>query len=591
MKNHNHILWLLCFLFAFHAFSLTAKEKADYIVIGVGTAGATISKLLSDDHHNSVIALHNGKNLTQDPDIKLTRNVVFTVTSALFGSSFFQTGFSIPQPPADNRELFWAMGLPEGGASSINAGAWARGTNQVYSQWEAIAGPEWSTTKIQDIYKSLENYHGTTPDPSARGFNGPLDIRQIPSPTAFAVKFTQAVSTATGTPIVVDYNDPNTPIGASYQMQYTQNGPNGKYRVSSATAFLNESVVTPGGKGVNGRKLKVKFKSTALRTIWKGNKAVGVEYFHNGKIKKAYAKKGVIVCGGLYSSAFLMHSGVGPKEVLKPLGIHVKYDNPNVGNALADQTLLIGAFVTNPADTPITGDSCGNLPGSISFNTLDPSILFNIPGIPNSNEQEQLVDVLLCNGTEFPGNSAFSQISWLPAPGGDPTVRRTRVTTINPIPGLAFTLLDLVQPLSRGRITINSFNPFDPPVIDNGIFSNPDDLALYVQFFQIYLKNINNTIHAMDPKYELIFPDPAILDDPDLVADFIKEFVASNQCWQSHCRMAPLNQGGVVDSFGRVYGVKNLYVADDSIVPVGMDGTPMATAYLIAANIARLLLQ
>jgi choline dehydrogenase-like flavoprotein len=45
----------------------------------------------------------------------------------------------------------------------------------------------------------------------------------------------------------------------------------------------------------------------------------------------------------------------------------------------------------------------------------------------------------------------------------------------------------------------------------------------------------------------------------------------------------------VVDSMGRVYGVENLFVADDSIVPVPMDGTPMATAYLIAANIARML--
>jgi hypothetical protein len=38
-----------------------------------------------------------------------------------------------------------------------------------------------------------------------------------------------------------------------------------------------------------------------------------------------------------------------------------------------------------------------------------------------------------------------------------------------------------------------------------------------------------------------------------------------------------------------LYGVQNFIVADDSIVPVGMDGSPMATAYLIAANIADLL--
>jgi hypothetical protein len=34
---------------------------------------------------------------------------------------------------------------------------------------------------------------------------------------------------------------------------------------------------------------------------------------------------------------------------------------------------------------------------------------------------------------------------------------------------------------------------------------------------------------------------------------FIKESVASNHCFQSRCRMAPLEQGGVVDSMGHVY--------------------------------------
>ncbi len=49
--------------------------------------------------------------------------------------------------------------------------------------------------------------------------------------------------------------------------------------------------------------------------------------------------------------------------------------------------------------------------------------------------------------------------------------------------------------------------------------------------------------------------------------------------------------GGVVNSKGCVHGVENLLVADDSVVPVAMDGTPMATAYLIAANIARMLMR
>ena len=59
-------------------------------------------------------------------------------------------------------------------------------------------------------------------------------------------------------------------------------------------------------------------------------------------------------------------------------------------------------------------------------------------------------------------------------------------------------------------------------------------------------------IHKIDPQYELIFPNPAILDDPAALTAFIQEEVGANMHFQSHCRMAPLTLGGVVDSSGHV---------------------------------------
>lgn len=518
------------------------SDKADYIIVGVGTAGAVLAKKLSEDKINSVIAIHSGENLTQDPEIKFSKNAFTTVLSAIFGPPFFENGFTVPQQSADNKELLWAIGLPEGGASSVNAGAWARETTLSNLEWEEIAGPNWSSERILNIYKELENYHGKTEDPSARGFHGPISIRQVANPSKISQKFTRAVIKATELPFVLDYNDPTTPIGVSSQLQYTQSGPNGQLRVSSATAFLNEKVITPEGFGVNGRKLRVFFDSKALKAIWKGNTAIGVEYVQNGIHKQAFANKGVIVCAGLKSSTFLMHSGVGSASLLNSLKIPVKFNNPNVGNGLADQATIYTVFTSNPADTP-----------------------------KNSN-------------------SIFANISWMPDPNGDPMVRKVRFTTTQVIPGITIALLDLVLPKSRGQITINSSNPLDPPVINEGILSNNDDLKLFRDALQIYLKNISTEITKIDPTYRLIFPPPEILSNSSFVTLFIKHTVQSNQCFQSHCRMAPLDQGGVVDGFGRVYGVRNLFVADDSIVPQSMDGTTMASAYLIATNIAKLIL-
>lgn len=544
------LLFSFLIIFSTNPFLQTSQiPTVDYVIVGVGTAGALLAKRLTDDKKTSVVALHKGKNLTQDPEIKFTRNATKTVLSALFGildpelAPLYQTGFTTPQPNANDRELFWVMALPEGGASSINAGAYVRGTAQVYSQWENIAGPLWNINRILNIFKSLEHYHGETDNPYAHGYHGPISVRQEKHPSEVSLKFTQAIINATGFPFVLDYNDPNTPIGASSQIQATQSGPNGALRVSSATAFLNKKVMTPHGFGVDGRRLRVHFQSTALRTLWEGNIAVGVEYLQDGTIKQVYAKKGVIVCAGLFSSPFLMYSGVGPAPLLESLGIPVIFDNPNVGQGLADQAGIAILFTSNPADTPLKTK-----------------------------------------------NGVFDQIAFLPAPGENAAVRQVRFAVVNPIPGLSAALVDLIQPKSRGNIAINSANPLAPPVINEGEFDQPADLMLYQQAFQIYVKNIHLALQAIDPLYRLIIPDPSILDDPVALTNFIKESVFSNESFQSHCRMASFGEGGVVDSTGHVYGVQNLIVADDSIVPMAMDGATMASAYLIAENIARILL-
>lgn len=291
--------------------------KADYVIVGVGTAGAVLAKRLTDkDVDASVIALHIGPNLTDDPIIKFTRFAGLTVVDGLIGPPFYQNGLTIPQPNDDFRQLIWALALPAGGASSVNAGAYCIGTRELYNQWQAIAGSNWAADRVLGLYKKLEKYTGDTNCPQSRGFSGPLDVRQVQDPTPIALKFTNAVE-AIGFPFVLDYNCWDTPIGTSSQLQYTMKGVNGQIRVSSVTAFLNEQVMKPNGHGVNGRKLRVLFESTGLRTLWNGNKAIGVEYLHNGKVKQVRAKKGVVVCCGLKSSPFLMYSGVGPRDVLE----------------------------------------------------------------------------------------------------------------------------------------------------------------------------------------------------------------------------------------------------------------------------------
>lgn len=545
----------------------------DYIVVGVGTAGAVLAKTFSDGNQSSVVGLHNGPNYDQNPLITQSENAIITVLSALVGPPFYIDSATTPQINADGRELLWVYAIPLGGASAVNAGAWCRGTNQVFSQWAALAGPDWSVTNIQNTYVSLENYHGLTTNPAARGFSGLLSILQASPPSNVSLKFTNAIVNALGVQNVLDYNDPNTPIGASAQVQYTQSA-NAVLRASSSISFLNSNVMNFDGSGVNGRMLQVVFNATADNIIWQGNKAVGVRYVQNGNNFSLYAKKGVLVSAGIKSSAFLMRSGVGAKSLLDSLQIPVIFDNPNVGQGLADQTRVALIYTSNPADTSAS-----------TSQSLSNSIIAALQGTTVGQEWLNTI------GTSVNLNTGlFAQMAWLPAPTGDQTVRKLRFATINPIPGFTLALFDLVQPQSRGSITLTSKDPFIEPDLDLGILSNSADLDLYVQGFQIYIAAINAQLQALDPTYAMIFPDPGLLDPANEAAlrDFIQLTIGSDMHFQSHCRMAPLDQGGVVDSTGHVYGTQNLIVADDSIVPVGMDGSPMATAYLIAANVANI---
>lgn len=188
-------------------------------------------------------------------------------------------------------------------------------------------------------------------------------------------------------------------------------------------------------------------------------------------------------------------------------------------------------------------------------------------------------------------NSLFFQDAWLPVVGGSASDPRVfRMLAVNPIPGYAVVMLDLLQPESSGSVVINSSSPFALPTMDFGILSNSNDLVKLRNAMKVYIRDFTDQLALADPLYQMVYPDPAILIDDAQIDNFIKTTIGTDMHFQGTCKMAPLSDGGVVDSTGHVYGVNNLIVADDSIVPVAMDGAPMASAYMIAYNIANILL-
>lgn len=319
----------------------------DYIVIGTGPAGAVIAKTLSDNMANSVLVLEAGDNNTDEILIKDS-----TTETWRYSARYFWQGRTVPQVYANDRLFPWTTGRLLGGGSSVNGEQYVRPTSDVLREWEALLGPMWSPDQAIHYFTQLENYNGITDNPDIHGYNGPINIRQAPAEVPILTnKFVTGLEQATGYPIIFDYNNPDTPVGPFLRWQLFQQ-PNGQ-RESAATSFLSPDIVTSTGFGVNGRKLRVLIKSTALRVIInENNVAIGVEFLQEGNCTNAYASKKVIIAAGINSSQLLMLSGIGPSEMLEASGIPVLFHNPNVGKNLINHVLNTATFTVNPDDLP-----------------------------------------------------------------------------------------------------------------------------------------------------------------------------------------------------------------------------------------------
>lgn len=512
----------------------------DYIVVGTGPSGSVLATTLSDDRRTSVLVLEAGDN--NDRDLPIRDSSFAPELEEIYFPQYFWQGLGVPQEALDERTFEWTTGRLAGGGSSINGEQYVRPTAAVFKEWEKLLGPMWSPRRATQTFKRLEKYNGESSNDCSRGFHGKINIRQAPAnPTTMAEKLVFAIERATGIQEILDYNDPSTPIGPFTRWQLFQK-PDGN-RESASTAFLGPDIVTPGGRGTNGRKLKIVFNATALRVLFTGKRAAGVLFLREGQCRKAYARKGIILSAGINSAQLLMLSGIGPARMLRDAGIPVVFSNPNVGKNLANHTLNFAVFSTNPADRALPSN--------------DP-------------------DALYTGGAFLPD----------PSPGANAQRRGVQLVGIGTDNQLTIAIIYL-RPASRGTIQIQNADPLKIVLADEAFLTNPSDLEAVKNIYKIYIRNIAAELNRIDPAYRLVSPSPDIIDDDDRLEAFIRETFAHNHHQQSSLRMAPLGQGGVVDSQGRVHGVRNLIVADDSIVPFTVDGNTSAPAFLIGWTIAK----
>lgn len=506
---------------------------ADYVVVGIGAGGALMARFLSDNGLNSVVGLEAGDN--HNSDAVISDPAFANILPSMYHTQYFSDGTTVPQPNVKDRTLDYIGGKLLGGSSAINGMQYARGTTSVYTRWEQIAGgdPDWGPNTAVKTYKSMENFLNisSVPNPSIHGTSGLMPIRLAPvTPQTTQTDLVTAVSTLTGVPVVVDYNDFANELCAFPQWQLYQTS--AKTRANGPISYLGPDAMTPQGKGVGTRRLQVFFNSTVLRVLFNGITASGVHFLYNGQFVTAYAKKKVILCSGIQTPALLQRSGVGPYNVLTNAGVMTLVDSPQVGSTYSNQPLVVVTY-SAPDVPPIDAQS---IYAGGAFLTVPPS--------PSGTREIQLIG------------------QWVPG-----------------TPPLLMIILILLQPKSSGSIKIINRDPMQLPLVDPGYFTNSEDLDKLISAVKLAMAL------PLPGTYALISPPSGSTDDQ--IRDFILDTMDQTHHFGTSCKMGTDITNGVVDNTGHVFGTRNLMVADATIVPVQNTGNTSSVVYLTALTLAR----
>ena len=290
----------------------------DYVIVGAGSAGCVLAARLSEDPDVKVALLEAGG---QDSRPEIAMPIAFPM---LLKSSVDWDLFGEEEPGLGGRRLYLPRGKVLGGSGSINAMIYVRGNRADFDGWAAGGADGLELRRGAAVLQALRGQRarrGRVPrrrraDERVRQpRHEPADRDDDRGERRSRASSTTPTSTAPR----------QEGVG---RFQLTQR--NGR-RCSTAAAFLHPAAGRPN--------LDVITDAMALRILFDGSRAVGVEVARDGKVEEIRAEREVILSAGAYQSpVLLMISGIGPAEDLEPYGIEVRENLP-VGHNLQDHCM------------------------------------------------------------------------------------------------------------------------------------------------------------------------------------------------------------------------------------------------------------
>lgn len=520
----------------------------DYIIVGAGSAGCVLANRLTEDGKNQVLLLEAGG---VDDSWLLRMPLGFMMAA---GNPAFDWGYqSEPDAKLGGRSMPLPRGRLLGGCSSVNGMIYMRGHSCDYDGWRQMGASGWSFADVLPYFRRMEaSWRG---EGRYHGGDGPLSVNRVDDGHLLGGPIRQSVEAA-GFAYSEDLSGDAQEGYSPAEVTIDGNG----RRASTSKAYLEPALERPN--------LHLRTRAQAMRILFEGDRAVGIEYRQRDKSNEARARKEVILSGGAYNSPqLLMLSGIGPRAQLAALGIQTRVDAAQVGRNLSEHPVLYMSFAAHDGTTFLSQLRFDRAVRSVmrwaatgkgpfaSQITCGIMMLRTRPELERPDIQLVFLPVRLDAKLWYP---VFGQ-------------RQSHVLSV---------MVMQLHPESRGTVELRSTDPFERPRIDLNLLSTPNDFAEVRGGIEAVRR-----IFAQAPLKDMISgelaPGADVTDEATL-DQYIRDNLKITQHPCGTCRMGD-DPAAVVDSDLRVKGVRGLRVVDASVFPT-VPGANINAAVIMVAE-------